>query len=80
MGTGIDPQKPILDHVVFNVRFEMDRAESLFETVGFQLTARGYHTLGSINHLMMLTTDYLELIGLPSPDSKPTRADIAAAP
>ena len=80
MGTGIDPQKPILDHVVFNVRFEMDRAASLFETVGFQLTDRGYHTLGSINHLMMLTTDYLELIGLPSPDSKPTRADIAAAP
>lgn len=80
MGTGIDPQKPILDHVVFNVRFEMDRAASLFETVGFQLTDRGYHTLGSINHLMMLTTDYLELIGLPSPNSKPTRADIAAAP
>ena len=42
MGTGIDPQKPILDHVVFNVRFEMDRAASLFETVGFQLTDRGY--------------------------------------
>jgi len=34
--------------------------------LGFTLTPRGYHSLGSINHLMMFEHDYLELIGLPS--------------
>ena len=54
-----------LDHAVINVHFGMDRAEPLFQTLGFTLTPRGYHSLGSINHLMMFGTDYLELIGLP---------------
>ncbi len=55
-----------LDHTVINVRFDMDRAEGLFRNLGFFLTERGYHSLGSINHLMMFGTDYLELIGLPA--------------
>ena len=61
-----------LDHTVINVQFDMDRAEGLFRDLGFTLTPRGYHSLGSINHLMMFGTDYLELIGLP-PGTK-TRA------
>lgn len=68
-----------LDHVVINVKFEMDRAETAFRDLGFTLTPRGYHTLGSINHLMMFGTDYLELIGLPA-GSDSMRADIADAP
>src|SRR5436190_231997 len=27
------------------------------------LTPRGHHTLGSMNHLMLFATDYLELLG-----------------
>jgi len=68
-----------LDHTVINVQFDMDRAEGLFRDLGFTLTPRGYHSLGSINHLMMFRTDYLELIGLP-PGMENPRKDIAEAP
>lgn len=76
------PDLPKLDHTVINVRFRMDEAADAFRDLGFHLTDRGYHTLGSINHLMMFGTDYLELIGLPD-DSEPAKAgrpDIANAP
>ncbi len=62
-----------LDHTVINVRFDMDRAEGLFGDLGFSLTERGYHSLGTINHLMMFGTDYLELIGLPPGTVNPRR-------
>jgi hypothetical protein len=55
-----------LDHVVINVLFDMDPAADLMSRLGFTLTPRGYHSLGSINHLMMFENDYLELVGLPS--------------
>ena len=54
----------------------MDRAAPLFEGLGFTLAPRGYHSLGSINHLMILGTDYLELIGLPAGIGNP-RPEIA---
>lgn len=54
-----------LDHAVINVHFAMDLAEPLFTALGFTLTPRGYHSLGSINHLMVFDSSYLELIGLP---------------
>jgi len=54
-----------LDHVVINTLFDMDRAAALVSQLGFTLTPRGYHSLGSINHLMMFEGHYLELIGLP---------------
>ncbi|MEO8938815.1 MAG: VOC family protein [Burkholderiaceae bacterium] len=54
-----------LDHLVINALFEMDGAAALFASLGFQLTPRGHHSLGSINHLMMLPGCYLELVGLP---------------
>jgi len=56
---------PTLDHVVVNARERMDDAARLYRRLGFQLTPRGYHTLGSINHLAIFGTDYLELIGVP---------------
>jgi hypothetical protein len=68
---------PLLDHIVFNVRFAMDEAAAQFGDTGFSLTERGFHTLGSINHLMILDTNYLELIGLP--DSNANRPEIADA-
>ena len=68
-----------LDHAVINVKFEMDRAAPLFEGLGFTVTPRGYHSLGSINHLMIFGTDYLELIGLPAGIENP-RPEIANSP
>jgi len=72
-----------LDHVVINVKDDMDVAQSVFSKLGFTTTPRGYHTLGSINHLMMFGTDYMELIGFPkngvvnNPDARP---DLTTAP
>ena len=54
-----------LDHVVVNARDDMDRAAEIYRRIGFTLTPRGYHSLGSMNHLAMLGTDYLELIAVP---------------
>jgi catechol 2,3-dioxygenase-like lactoylglutathione lyase family enzyme len=54
---------PILDHVVVDVRDRIDEAAQCFRALGFQLTPRGHHTLGSVNHLAMFATDYLELLG-----------------
>jgi len=58
------PQMP-LDHIVINSLFETDAAATLLAGLGFTLTPRGYHTLGSINHLMVFAGNYLEIIGLP---------------
>ncbi len=68
-----------LDHAVINVHFAMDQAEPLFSALGFTLTPRGYHSLGSINHLMMFDSDYLELIGLPE-GAENKRPEILASP
>ena len=54
-----------LDHVVINARDDMDRAADIYTRLGFTLTERGYHSLGSTNHLAMFGTDYLELIAVP---------------
>lgn len=59
----------VLDHIVINTRFEMDRAERILSGLGFTLTPRGHHTLGSHNHLMMFATDYLELVGIAEADA-----------
>jgi catechol 2,3-dioxygenase-like lactoylglutathione lyase family enzyme len=64
MDTGTVPlPPPVLDHVVIDVRDRMEEAARTFTALGFQLTPRGHHTLGSMNHLMMFATDYLELLG-----------------
>ncbi|WP_213739450.1 VOC family protein [Bradyrhizobium sp. dw_411] len=54
-----------LDHIVINTLFDMERAAALMEQLGFTVTPRGYHSLGSINHLMVFEGGYLELVGLP---------------
>jgi hypothetical protein len=53
---------PTLDHVVINVRDRIDEGAEIYRRLGFTLTPKGYHTLGSMNHLAMFGTDYLELI------------------
>ena len=69
---------PTLDHVVINVRDHIDEGAETFRRLGFTLTPRGFHTLGSMNHLAMFGTDYLELIAAPPGDTK--RLDIMEAP
>jgi len=68
-----------LDHLVVNTRFDTDAAHAQFEQLGFTLTPRGYHTLGSINHAIVLGDHYLELIGLPT-DGSTVRKEIADSP
>ena len=68
----------MLDHLVINVMRNMDEARDLFHALGFQLTPRGHHTLGSINHLMLESEAYLELVGIP--ESGPQRQDVLDSP
>lgn len=56
---------PVIDHVVINVRDQLDEAAAVYQRLGFHLTPRGHHTLGSINNLAILGTDYIELLGVP---------------
>src|SRR5882724_5190745 len=67
-----------LDHVVINARDDMDRAADIYQRLGFTLTPRGYHTLGSMNHLAMFGTDYLELIAAKPGDTG--RPEIMGSP
>ncbi len=68
-----------LDHLVVNARFDIDAAEAVFARLGFTVTPRGYHTLGSVNHTIVFDGHYLELIGLPA-DGKTIREEIVASP
>lgn len=67
--------QPILDHVVVNVLGDMDRAAEAYRRLGFQLTPRGYHSLGTINHLAIFEENYLELLGYP-PGGETSRPDL----
>lgn len=55
--------KAVLDHVVINVADQLDAASALYRRLGFQLTERGHHSLGSSNHLAIFGENYLELLG-----------------
>jgi hypothetical protein len=70
---------PAVDHAVVNVLRDMDAAVRRFAALGFTLTPRGHHSLGSINHLMVFERDYLELVGLPQGDG-PVRREVAESP
>jgi hypothetical protein len=69
---------PTLDHVVVNARDRIDEAAETYARLGFTLTPRGFHTLGSMNHLAMFGTDYLELIAVPPGTAD--RPEIMASP
>jgi hypothetical protein len=63
----------ILDHVVVNVQTRLDAGAAAYGNLGFSLTGRGHHTLGTSNHLALFQQDYLELLGVeagrPNPGS-----------
>src|ERR1700759_51918 len=69
---------PTLDHVVVNARDPIDAGWETYRRLGFTMTPRGYHTLGSMNHLAILGTEYLELIAAEPGDTR--RAEILASP
>ncbi len=69
---------PTLDHVVINVRDRIEAGAEAFRRLGFTLTPRGYHTLGSMNHLAMFGTEYLELIAAPANETR--RQEILTSP
>jgi catechol 2,3-dioxygenase-like lactoylglutathione lyase family enzyme len=60
-----------IDHLVVAAR-ELDRARRCYERLGFTLTPRGEHSLGSSNQCMMFRDgDYLELLAIGVPGRRP---------
>jgi len=53
-----------IDHVVIATR-DLDSTQDSFRRMGFTLTPRGHHTLGSQNHCVMFGRDYFELLMVP---------------
>lgn len=75
------PSTPVateVDHVVINALFDLDAACELFTALGFAVSPRGYHSLGSMNHLVMSGDAYLELVGVPRTGLQ--RADVMNSP
>jgi catechol 2,3-dioxygenase-like lactoylglutathione lyase family enzyme len=70
---------PKVDHVVIDARDRIDEALRTYLSLGFQLTDRGRHTLGSVNHLAIFDTDYIELLGFDD-TAGVARADILRFP
>jgi catechol 2,3-dioxygenase-like lactoylglutathione lyase family enzyme len=67
---------PRIDHVVIDVGDRLDEAARLYRTLGFSLTERAQHSLGSYNQLCVFGRDYLEFL---SPGTG-ARADLAGFP
>jgi catechol 2,3-dioxygenase-like lactoylglutathione lyase family enzyme len=55
-----------IDHAVIAVR-DLDRAAASFRALGFTLTPRGHHSIGSQNHCIMFGSTYIELLAAPTP-------------
>ena len=53
-----------IDHAVIAVR-DLDTVQEAYTRMGFTLTPRGDHTLGSQNHCVMFGQDYIELLTVP---------------
>lgn len=56
---------PAIDHAVIAVR-DLDAAAARFAELGFTLTPRGFHSIGSQNHCIMLGSTYIELLATPA--------------
>jgi hypothetical protein len=61
----VSPHEHELDHVVINVGFDLDAAAAQFAKLGFVVSERGHHSIGTANHVVVFENTYLELIGLP---------------
>ncbi len=69
----------ILDHVVINVQTRLDAGATVYKNLGFSLTERGHHTLGTSNHLALFQQDYLELLGVEAGRPAPAWGIVANA-
>ena len=67
---------PRIDHVVVDVGDKIEEAARRYRALGFNLTERARHSLGSSNHLAIFDPDYIELL---SPGSG-GRPDLAGYP
>lgn len=63
------------DHAVVNVMDDLDGAQAQYQRLGFRLTQRGHHSLGSSNHLAVFGNTYLELLGY-APGEREKRAEL----
>ena len=70
---------PRVDHLVIDTCDGMDEAFRVYRSLGFQLTERSRHTLGSMNHIAVMEPAYLELLGYDRAAGQ-VRADIAQFP
>lgn len=65
-----------VDHIVIATR-DLAAAAAAWQRLGFTIAPRGVHSahLGTANHTIMLTDDYIELLGVvaPTPHNAPTR-------
>jgi len=61
-----------IDHVVIVVN-DLVAAADTFRRMGFLVTPRGEHTLGSRNHCVMFDEDYIELLASPPENPHPSR-------
>jgi catechol 2,3-dioxygenase-like lactoylglutathione lyase family enzyme len=71
--------RPVLDHVVITVRDGLDAAVEAYRRLGFSLTERGHHSLGSSNNLAIFGENYLELLGY-EPGREQLRQDLWSYP
>jgi Glyoxalase-like domain len=55
-----------IDHAVIAVR-DLGAAAANFTALGFTLTPRGVHSIGSQNHCIMFGSTYIELLAAPRP-------------
>lgn len=55
-----------IDHVVILVR-DIDAAQTTFSRLGFSLTPRGFHSIGTQNHCLMFESGYVELLTVKQP-------------
>ena len=46
---------PQIDHVVITVSNQLDKANLQYQKLGFTITSRGHHSLGTSNNLAFLT-------------------------
>jgi len=67
---------PRIDHVVIDVGDRLDEAARRYRTLGFRLTERAQHSLGSCNQLCIFGRNYLEFL---SPGTG-ARADLVGFP
>jgi 4-hydroxyphenylpyruvate dioxygenase-like putative hemolysin len=58
------PLQLAIDHALIAVR-DLDAAAANFRALGFTLTPRGHHSIGSQNHCIMFGSTYVELLAAP---------------